>query len=90
MGAGGADTNIQSLIVCSCPEGKTKYVQKVLKTYTFVQNNCAKDGVIASREGPPYPTLALSWKVSLLLKTGSSCWRSSKCYRTQVGVPDAQ
>lgn len=90
MGAGGVDTSIQSLIVRSFPEGKTKYVQTVLKTYTFVQNNCAKDGAVASREEPPYPTLALSWKVSLLSKTGSSCWRSSKCYPTQVGVPDAQ
>ena len=67
LGMGGGHTNT----VISNGLYSQEEVRKSLKANAFVQNKSVKDSAIASNEDPPYPTLPLSWKVSLLLTDSS-------------------
>ena len=67
LGMGGGQTNT----VISNGLYSQEEVRKSLKANAFVQNKSVKDSAIASSEDPPYPTLPLSWKVSLLLTDSS-------------------
>ena len=62
----GHTNTVISTVLCSQEEAR-----KSLKANTFVQNKSAKDSAIASSEDPPYPTLPLSWKMSLILTDSS-------------------
>ena len=67
LGMGGGHTNTVISNVLYFQEE----VRKSLKANAFVQNKSAKDSAIASNEDSPYPTLPLSWKMSLLLTDSS-------------------